>query len=284
MDVALQAAARQDYALAENAYVAAIRELEMANPNDPRLGPTINSLGLVFRAENKSHDAELAFRRAGVFIDKANTPNSIDVGNSNLNIGTVLVLEGKYNEAEPFLQKAFRIYSKQLGDKSPKTAAVMGQLGEMYRNLNDPQAESLLKKALDIQETARGIDDPDVAVTVNSLAELYASEKLLLKAEPMFKLVMSIRESTSGMDSVEFAAAVERYAAILEKLGRFKEAERHRKLALAVRSMKRAPAGFPVKTKGAVDLMAPTAAAGPTVIQPAPLPMKHNGNQVAKIQ
>jgi len=291
MDVGLQAASRQDYAASETAFAAAVRELEAMNPNDPRLGPTINSLGLAYKAESKFRESELAFRRAGTFIEKTNAPGSIDIGNSCLNIGSVLVLEGKYNEAEPFLLKAMRIYSKQLGDNSPKTAAVMGQMGEMYRNLHDPQAEALLKKALDIQETARGIDDPDVAVTVNSLAELYASEKLMEKAEPMFKLVMSIREATAGMDSPEFATAVERYAAILEKMGRFKEAERHKKLAVAVRSMKKAPAGS-TKPKEAVDLMAPTASVSRKTLipqatpisTPVQTPLRMRDNTGAKIQ
>src|ERR1700728_4475332 len=100
MDVALQAAARQNYAVSENGFAAAVRELEMMNPNDPRLGPTINSLGLVYRAENKLHEAEGAFRRALVYIEKANNADSIDVGNSNLNVGSVLVSESKFNEAE----------------------------------------------------------------------------------------------------------------------------------------------------------------------------------------
>ncbi len=95
MDVALQAAQRQDYAASESAFSAAVRELEMTSPNDQRLGPTINSLGLVYRAENKLKDAEMAFRRAYVFIEKANRADSIDVGNANLNIGSVLVAEGK---------------------------------------------------------------------------------------------------------------------------------------------------------------------------------------------
>jgi len=278
MDLALQAAARQNYAQSEAAFVAAVRELELTNPDDPRLGPTINSLGLVYRAENKLLQAEGAFKRSATYIEKSNTPDSIDVANSNLNIGSVLVAEAKYNVAEPYLKKALRIYKKQLGDKSPKTAAVMSQMGEMYRNLQDDgQAESLLKKALDVQETARGIDDPDVATTVNSLAELYASKNENEKAEPLFKLVMSIRESTAGMDTPEFAASVERYSAILEKVGRYQDAERHKKLAAAVRAMvaKKAPAGSPVKSKQAVDLMSPA----PPVTE---LPRK--GNSVARIQ
>jgi tetratricopeptide (TPR) repeat protein len=279
MDVALQAAARQDYASSEAAFLAAVKEMELVNPNDSRLGPTINSLGLVYRAENKLPQAEAAFRRADIFVEKANTAESIDVANSNLNLGSVLVAEGKYNLAEPFLQKAFRIYRKQLGDKSPKTAAVMAQMGEMYRNLHDYEhAESLLKKALDIQESARGIDDPDVATTVNSLAELYASQNQNEKAEPRFKLVMSIRESRAGMDSPEFATAVERYAAILEKMGRYQDAEKHKRLAAAVRSMvaKKAPAGTPVKSNTPTDMIPSIPPASST------LPMK--GNQVARIQ
>ncbi len=277
MDIALQAAARQNYAQAEAAFVAAVRELELIGPNDPRLGPTINSLGLVYRAENKLPDAEKAFRRAAEFIDKGGNPASIDVANSNLNVGSVLVAEGKYNLAEPFLQRALKIYQKQLGDKSPKTATVEAQMGEMYRNLHDGQAESMLKKALDVQETARGIDDPDVATTVNSLAELYAGQGQNEKAEPLFKLVMSIRESTAGMDSPEFAAAVERYALILEKTGHYQEAERHKKLASAVRTMIAKKMGAAsAKAKNTLDVVPSR------TLSSTGLPMK--GNQVARIQ
>jgi tetratricopeptide (TPR) repeat protein len=256
MDAALQSAARKDYAGSETAFSAAIKELEMTNPNDPRLGPTINSLGLVYRAENKLPQAEAAFRRAMVYIGKTNPPGGIDVGNSNLNVGSALLSEGKYNLAEPFLQKAYRIYEKQLGERSPKTATVMAQLGEMYRNLHDyAQAEPILTKALDIQEAALGIDNADVGTTLNSLAEIYSAQNLNEKAEPRFKLVMSIRESTVGMESPEFVAAVERYAAILEKMGRYQEAARHKKLAAAIRNMKKGPASGPAdaqQNKGSV--------------------------------
>ncbi len=279
MDLALQSAARQNYPQAEAAFVAAVRELELIGPNDPRLGPTINSLGLVYRAENKLSEAEKAFRRAAEYIDKANNPGSIDVANSSLNVGSVLVAEGKFNLAEPFLQRALKIYQKQLGDKSPKTATVMAQLGEMYRNLHDNgESETMLKRALDVQESARGIDDPDVANTVNNLAELYSAEGQNEKAEPLFKLVMSIRESTAGMDSPEFASAVERYSLILEKMGRFQESERHRKLAAAVRTMvaRKGLALAPSKIKSTVDVV------------PAPHPQSStglpmHGNQVARI-
>lgn len=259
MNIALEAAARHDYTVSENYFAAAIRELEIASPDDPRLGASINSLGLVYRAENKPKEAEGAFRRALVIIEKTNHTEGIDVGNVNFNLGSVLVAEGKYNQSEAFLQKALRIFSRHLGEKSPKSAAVMGQLGEAYRHLQDnEQAESLLKKALDIEESARGIDDPNVAGIVNSLAELYASEDLNRKAEPMFKLVMSIRESTAGMDSPEFAAATERYAISLEKVGRFQEAQRHQRLAAAVRILiAKKSASAPVQTKGADDMMAP---------------------------
>src|SRR5450631_694676 len=89
MDIALQAAARQDYIQAETSFLVAVRELELFNPNDQRLGPTINSLGLVLRAEGKLAQSEAAFRRAATFIEKANSTDSIDVANANMNIGSV---------------------------------------------------------------------------------------------------------------------------------------------------------------------------------------------------
>src|SRR5262249_14851389 len=133
--------------------------------------------------------------------------------------------------------------------------------------------------ALDIQETARGIDDPDVATTVFGLGELYAAQNQNQKAEPMFKLAMSIREATGGMESPEFGQSLERYAQLLEKMGRGKEAERHRKLAAAVKTMRKAPAPPPGRSRQPVDLIAPTSSSEPRT--PRPLPTK--GKTVARI-
>src|SRR5215472_6641934 len=88
MDIALQSAARQNYSASVAAFTAAIRELEMSNPSDLRLGPTINNMGLVYRAANNLPQAEAAFRRAMTYIEKTTSPQSIDVGNSCLNVGS----------------------------------------------------------------------------------------------------------------------------------------------------------------------------------------------------
>src|ERR1035441_9375980 len=50
---ALNAASAQDYPKAEQGFVRGVREAESFGQNDVRVGSTLNSLGLVYRAEKK---------------------------------------------------------------------------------------------------------------------------------------------------------------------------------------------------------------------------------------
>src|SRR5580698_10165970 len=59
---AMKAAGEHDYPKSEQAFVKALRESENFGPSDIRTGSTLNTMGLVYRAEKKYSDAEAAYR------------------------------------------------------------------------------------------------------------------------------------------------------------------------------------------------------------------------------
>lgn len=232
---ALGGAKAQNYAASEQAFLKALREAEKFGTNDVRVGSTLNSLGLVYRAEKKYSEAEAAYRRA-LGIMQAAYGDNLDVANLNFNIANVMFDEGKQTETLPNLGKALPIYQRLLGSNSMKTAAVLCMQGDVYRLMKRyPDAEADLRKCADIREKDAGLESNDLADAQYSLALTLMGEGKYFAAEPRLKLVEQIREKTLGITSPLLAQTMEDRATALKELGRDKEAEKLIEIATAIR-------------------------------------------------
>jgi Flp pilus assembly protein TadD len=87
------------------------------------------------------------------------------------NLGWLLLLQGKYDEAEPLHRRALAIREKVLGPEHPEVAA---SLNNVARDLSARgeygEAEPLFLRAATIMEKAR---DPRAARVRENLAALY---------------------------------------------------------------------------------------------------------------
>ena len=82
------------------------------------MAPPLNTLGLVYRAENKFGEAESAYRRSLGILEKVYGSESMDVGNINFNIAAVMIDQGRQSQAMPYIRKAQEIYERLLGGNS----------------------------------------------------------------------------------------------------------------------------------------------------------------------
>ncbi len=199
---ALHAAGAKDYPKAEQAFLKAVQEAARFGPDDPRLGTTLNSLGLVYRAERKLGESEGAYRRALAIMETA-YGDSIDVGNVNFNIAGVMFDQGHQIEALPNLRKTLAIYDRFLGVNSVKTAAVLCMEGDAYRLMKRfPESETALRRCADIRETDGGlIENAALADALHSLALTLIDEGKFSAAEPRLRMAEKIREKTLGITS-----------------------------------------------------------------------------------
>jgi tetratricopeptide (TPR) repeat protein len=235
VEEALQAAGTQDYPKSEQAFGKALREAEKFGPENIRVGSTLNTQGLVYRAEKKYSEAEAAYRRALVIMDAA-YGESIDVGNVNFNIASVMFDRGHQADALPNVRKARVIYEKLLGDTSMKTAAALCMEGDAYRLMKRyPEAETVLRRCADIREMDAGLESSDVADAVYSLALTLVAEGKFSAAEARLRLVETIREKTLGITNPLLAQTMEDHAAALKELGRDREAGKLTTMAAAIR-------------------------------------------------
>lgn len=232
---ALQAAGAKDYPGAEQAFLQALKEAQRFGPEDTRVGTTLNSLGLVYRAEKKYSDAEAAYRRALVIMTAA-YGDSVDVGNVNFNIANVMFDQGHQIEALPNLRTTLGIYERLLGSSSLKTAAALCMEGDGYRMMQRfAESEDALRRCADIREMDSGLEDGSVADALHSLALTLVAEGKFSAAEPRLRLAEKIREKTLGITSPLLARTMEDHVSVLKELGRAKEAEKLAAIAAAIR-------------------------------------------------
>jgi len=198
----LRASAGNDTAKAEVYFTRAVHEAEGFGPQDPRLGPTLNSLGLVYHARGKYRDEEAVYLRALAILLKVYGPSSLDVANVSLNLGTSYFDDGLYARSEPYFRDAWRIFDRSLGPDSIKTARAVFGLGETCRQLKRyAAAVPLLRQAADIPERILGLVNPETAAALNGLALAYSGIGKQAEAEKIFKLVSGIRAGAPGASS-----------------------------------------------------------------------------------
>jgi len=226
----------KNYPRAEQSLLDALHEAEDFGPADARLGSTLNTLGLVYMAENKLKDAEAAYRRSLAILSQAYGQGSIDVANVNFNIAQALSGQGRQTDAMPYIRKALGNYERLLGGASLKTASALCMEGDAYRAAkNFAASEGPLRRCADIREAKGGIQNTLLADALYSLASSYAAEGKYDLAEPEFKLTEKIRESTLGLTSPLLAQTMEEHAALLKSMGRSQDAEKLMVLSSAIR-------------------------------------------------
>jgi tetratricopeptide (TPR) repeat protein len=232
----LNAASANDYVKAEQIFQQALKEAERFGPDDARVGTTINTLGLVYRSEKKYGEAEAEYRHALTILEKAYGDDSIEAGNVNFNLATIMFDQGHQPSAMPFLQRALPVYEAMLGPDSLKTASVLCMIGDSFRVSKDFKgAEDPLRRCADIRESNGGMQNSELADALQSLALTYQGEGKYALAEPRFTLAEKIREKTLGITSPLLAQTMEDHAALLRQMGRDKEAARLETISTAIR-------------------------------------------------
>lgn len=234
---ALYAADQGQYSKAEGMLVSAVHEAERFGAQDARVGTTLNSLGLVYRAEKKGADAENAYKKSLAILEQSYGQESVDVANVNFNIANALVDQTKYSAAIPYLQKSLQSYETLLGGSSIKTASVLCVMGDAYRGLKEyPNAMVNLKRCADIREADGGIQNPELADALHSLALVYSAQGKFAQSEANFRLVEKIVERTSGIASLQLASTLDDHVGLLKQMGgREKDIERLNKMSGAIR-------------------------------------------------
>ncbi len=149
--------------------------------------------------------------------------------------GWYLTERARYSEAEPLLERAYRISEQERGAEHIDTARDAFTLAKLYWIQGKyPEAEPLYQHALAINEKTLGSEHPDVATDLNNLALLYESQGRYAEAEPLFQRALSIRERQVGPLHPHTAQSLNNLALLYCSQGKYPEAEPLYQRALSI--------------------------------------------------
>ncbi len=187
--------------------------------------------------------------------------NPLSVSTDLKNLGRLLYFMERYEDAEPYLQRALAIRQKEVGEFHPYVADVAEWYSRLLRKTNRPDdaikmetlvreirvksgsewdhyrtaavkaterenyflAQALWLAALDEAKDYR-FDDPRLNLTLESLAEVYWKQLKYDKAEPLCKRLLQIWEKVLGPDHADVATAANNLAMLCERQGKHVEA------------------------------------------------------------
>jgi len=141
-------------------------------------------------------------------------------------VGYYLKLQGNYETAKSFLEKALKIRKLLLDDCHPLIAASLSNLAGLYRAQgNYEAAEPLLKKALEMNRFLGGDCHQDIATNLNNLAGLYEAQGRYTVAEPLYQQALEMSRSLLGDSHPNVASTLNNLAGLYFKQGHYENAK-----------------------------------------------------------
>lgn len=160
--------------------------------------------------------------------------NHPDVGRVLRSRGIMLEAQGLYIEARNDYERALQISKRWHGDRHPETAALLGDLANVYIGMAQfESARDTLRRAIDIQERLLG-RHPALAASYETLSEALLGLGDLDEARQCSEQALSIDVELLGASSPAVATDLVNLASVFAALGNFEEArtlyERARKI------------------------------------------------------
>ncbi len=144
--------------------------------------------------------------------------------------------QGRYDEAEPFAEKAVELSKFVHGPKHDMTGAYTNNLAGIYHSQGRyDEAETTYKRALAIEENANGPEHIKIAANLNNLAHLYEDQGRYNDAEALHKRALAIKEKNLGRQHRRVATSLNNLATVHLHQGRYDDAEPLLRRALAIR-------------------------------------------------
>jgi tetratricopeptide (TPR) repeat protein len=139
------------------------------------------------------------------------------------NLGAVYMAQHKWNKAEEFLQRSFKLKQAEVGASHPDLSMTLRLLGDLYtRTRRYSEAENQYNQALTLLETAGVEFETRIARILEALGDMYEAAGRKMEATVPFSRAAAI--GVRHLDKPDMSAIVEKHAAKLRKAGRSKEA------------------------------------------------------------
>ncbi|HJU67567.1 MAG TPA: tetratricopeptide repeat protein [Gemmatimonadaceae bacterium] len=242
---------RGDFARAEQAFAAAIREAEQLGAADLRLATSLANLAQLKLRQKNYDEADRLFRRSLQIRESALGPDHASLVQTVNGLAAVCYARGDIDAAEPLFQRALAITERRLGAQHPDIVTSLNSLARIAFKRNDYGAAGpLLERLLVLKESTVGPDHPESAPILGSLVKVRCAEGALDEAERLARRVVGIREAEQPPSEMALASAHELLADVLARLGKRDDERTARQRATTLRGHPAATAGLmPLTTR-----------------------------------
>ncbi|HEX7251854.1 MAG TPA: serine/threonine-protein kinase, partial [Thermoanaerobaculia bacterium] len=233
-----------DFRGAEKLFRDAVSEAERFGQADPRLARSVQRLGVTLGNLGRLPESEVLLRRSMGMWEKQADSFSMDLADSEINLGSVLTREGKagVGEAEQLIQRGLAAKEKSLGARDPAVASALQHLAFCYEmQSRHADAEPLLRRALNIYEAAPGAHEPARAAVLNDLGWLLVRKGEPKQAEAPLREALAVRERVLPANHPALAQTLMNLAQAESAQKKDAEAEELLKRALAIREKSLGP-------------------------------------------
>jgi len=207
------------FALTQRALTEAAPLGELA---DPELAVLYETRGLLYEADGKGADAEIAFQAALEIhrrprADGLTTPAVPAVMN---HLGTMLIHAGRHDEACTLLERALHHYGEDYGETHPILALPLNNLGLAHqREGRYVEAQVALEHALELQENNLGPDHPRLASTLDNLGLVTRKLGSFSRARECSQRAIELYSQSLGPDHLRLVAPLRNLGNIARERG-----------------------------------------------------------------
>jgi tetratricopeptide (TPR) repeat protein len=234
-----------DFARAEQAFAAAIREAEQLGAGDLRLATSVANLAQLKLRQRHYDEAERLFRRSLQIREAALGPDHASLVQTVNGLAAVCYARGDVDAAEPLFQRALSITERRLGAQHPDIVTSLNSLARIaFKRADYAAAGPLLERLLMLKESSLGAGHPESAPILTSLVKVRAAEGALDEAERLARRVVAIRESEQPPSEQTLASSLELLADVLKRLRKPQDEQSARQRAAALRAHPAATAGL----------------------------------------
>ena len=213
--------------------------IESEGEDSPDAANVLSSMGAVGEQRCDYAGAEESYARAAAIMEAHADSDDEDVRRLRLqtlsDLGRICRVRGRYEEAEPLIQRSIAVAEEYFGPASVETAGALNDLGMLYKfNGRFDEAEPLYRRALAILEHNLGPEAVELASIYHNLGGLEHARGRHAAGEPHARRSVELRERALGPEDTDVAADVAALAALLDGQEKFEESEPLYRRALAV--------------------------------------------------
>jgi tetratricopeptide (TPR) repeat protein len=223
MQSAKQARQAGNYDDAEKHFQAAIEEAERMGPDELRMASSLNSVALLYQAQERYREAERLFERGLMLLERKLGADHLDVATCLANLGMLQVRRREWLKAEPTLQRALKIREKRLGDDHLDVANSLDDLATLYlalgrgsaQRVSTPRPEPvtpMTRRVNDPQTGTRGVVSTRLPTVLPPLPSGASGIDYAEEAQSLLKRVVAIRVKVLGVQHPETLASMDQLA------------------------------------------------------------------------